>query len=116
MDFSSFESVRQGAEKLRALVTHLDICVLNAGIMRTPLRISENLEIHQKVNHFSQFLLLNEIMDLIEKSPNRPRVISVSSMAHTMGEKNGGQMKYWRTFENEEEYKKEMIIYFERFR
>ena len=106
MDLTSFPSVRQGAEKLRALISHVDICILNAGIMKVPLKISENLELHQKVNYFSQFLLLNEIMDLIEKAPNRPRVISLSSGAHIFGD---GKMKYWRTFENQEEYKKEMI-------
>ena len=81
---------------------NIDICILNAGIMKVPLKISEKLELQQKVNHFSHFVFLNEIMDLIEKSSGRPRIISVSSMAHGFAK---GDSEYWRTFNDEEEYK-----------
>ena len=70
--------------------------------MKVPLKISEKLELQQKVNHFSHFVFLNGIMDLIEKSSGRPRIISVSSMAHGFAK---GDSEYWRTFNDEEEYK-----------
>jgi len=106
MDLASFDSVRAASDELEKRLSHIDIAILNAGIMRTPLKLSEGIEMHQKVNHFSHFLLLNRIMDLLEKAEGRPRVISVSSMAHTYG--NGKQL-YWRKFESEEEYEQEMF-------
>ena len=105
----SFESVRNAAEELHTKMENIDICILNAGIMKVPLKISENLELQQKVNHFSHFVFLNGVMDLIEKSSGRPRIVSVSSMAHGFAK---GNFDYWRTFENEEDYKKVLYIKF----
>lgn len=103
LDLESFESVRKAADTLHSQLSHIDICILNAGVMRAPLRLSEQIELHQKVNHFSHFLLLNSIMDLIDNAPSRPRVISVSSRAHLRG---NGKGQYWKAFINEEDYHK----------
>lgn len=102
LDLESFDSVRKAAKEIHEKMEKIDICILNAGIMKVPFRLSEGIEIQQKVNHFSHFLFLNSVMSLIEKA-EKPRVISLSSAAHQMG---AGNLKLWRTFESEEEYKK----------
>lgn len=94
--------MRNAAKELHSKMQNIDICILNAGIMRVPLQISDHLELQQKVNHFSHFILLNDLIDLIEKSPGRPRIISVSSDAHKFAK---GKSEYWRTFKDQEEYK-----------
>jgi NAD(P)-dependent dehydrogenase (short-subunit alcohol dehydrogenase family) len=69
--------------------------------MKVPFKLSEGFELQQKVNHFSHFVFLNSVMNLIEKS-DKARIISLSSMAHKMG---NGKFQYWRTFESQDEYK-----------
>lgn len=44
--------------------------------MRVPLEFQEGLESQQCTNHFSHFLLLNLIIDIIRKAPGRARVIA----------------------------------------
>ena len=38
MDLASFESVRAASDELEKRLSHIDIAILNAGIMRTPLK------------------------------------------------------------------------------
>jgi NAD(P)-dependent dehydrogenase (short-subunit alcohol dehydrogenase family) len=107
MDLKSFDSVKTASEALRNTVNHVDILILNAGIMKVPLEICEGLESQQCTNHFSHFLFLNLVFDLVKNAEGKPRVISVSSMAHQMSK---NESIYWRKFENEEAYTKEIGI------
>ena len=66
MDLKSFESVRAAAAEVNKL-EQIDIAILNAGIMKVPLELAENMESQQTVNHFSHFLFLNLIYSNIEK-------------------------------------------------
>ena len=84
----SFGSVRSAAESARKSLSHVDICIMNAGIMLVPLELIDGIESMQYVNHFSHFLFLKEIYPLLEAAPGRPRVVSLSSMAHAMGDGN----------------------------
>jgi len=107
MDLKSFDSVKTASEELRKTVDHIDILILNAGIMKVPLEICEGLESQQCTNHFSHFLFLNLVFDLVKNASGKPRVISVSSMAHQMGK---NETFYWRRFENAEAYTKEIGV------
>merc|ERR1712062_130634 len=103
MDLSSFDSVRSAAETITRNKSKIDICILNAGIMKVPLKLCEGFESEQCVNHFSHFLFLSKIMPLIQNAEGKPRVISLSSAAHAWADDN--IEKYWKRYNNEQEYK-----------
>jgi NAD(P)-dependent dehydrogenase (short-subunit alcohol dehydrogenase family) len=65
-DLKSLESVRTAAAEVLSKVEKIDICLLNAGIMRVPLELIRGIESQQFVNHFSHFLLLNLLYPKIE--------------------------------------------------
>ena len=44
--------------------------------MKVPLEICEGLESQQCTNHFSHFLFLNLVYDLVKNASGKPRVIS----------------------------------------
>ena len=44
--------------------------------MKVPMELCEGLESEQCTNHFSHFLFLNLVIDLVKKAPGKPRVIS----------------------------------------
>ena len=44
--------------------------------MKVPLEFCEGLESEQCTIHFSHFLFLNLVIDLVKKAPGKPRVIS----------------------------------------
>lgn len=56
--------------------------------MLVPVKLIEGIESQQYVNHFSQFLLLAELYPLLQKTQGRPRVVSLSSMAHEAADGN----------------------------
>ena len=89
-DLASFDSVRKAASLVKEKLSCLDICILNAGIMLVPVKLIEGIESQQYVNHFSQFLLLAELYPLLQKAQGRPRVVSLSSMAHEGADGNVG--------------------------
>jgi NAD(P)-dependent dehydrogenase (short-subunit alcohol dehydrogenase family) len=64
-DLKSFESVRKAAEEVNKKCAKIDICILNAGIMKVPFELVEKIEIHSAVNHFSHFLFLNLVYEKI---------------------------------------------------
>ena len=84
----SFDSVRKAATEVKEKLSCLDICILNAGIMLVPVKLIDGIESQQYVNHFSQFLLLAELYPLLKKAKGRPRVVSLSSMAHEAADGN----------------------------
>ena len=49
--------------------------------MKVPLEICEGLESQQCTNHFSHFLFLNLVYDLVKQSNGKPRVISGNVVA-----------------------------------
>ena len=52
--------------------------------MKVPLEICEGLESQQCTNHFSHFLFLNLVYDLVKKSNGKPRVISGNVVAFVL--------------------------------
>ena len=88
LDLKSFDSVRQAAAETKKTLSHIDICILNAGIMLVPVELIDGIESEQYVNHFSHFLLLAQLYPLLQAAPGRPRVVSLSSAAHAAGDGN----------------------------
>ena len=115
-DLKSFDSVRQAAAETKKTLDHIDICILNAGIMLVPVELIDGIESEQYVNHFSHFLLLAQLYPLLQAAPTRPRVVSLSSAAHGAGDGNvsiksvillhssTSKPDYWKRHESIEAY------------
>jgi NAD(P)-dependent dehydrogenase (short-subunit alcohol dehydrogenase family) len=88
MHLDSLKSVREGAEKIRGLSDQINVLICNAGIMASPYSKTEDgFELQIGTNHFSQFLLFQELLPQLKKaaSPDHPsRVITLSSEAHLL--------------------------------
>ncbi|RUS76525.1 hypothetical protein EGW08_015718 [Elysia chlorotica] len=85
LDLSSFESIREFANKFNDNEPRLDVLINNAGIMLCPHMLTKDgLEMQIGVNHFGHFLLTNLLMDKL-KSSSPSRIVIVSSLAHRAG-------------------------------
>lgn len=85
LDLGDLESVRAFAEKFSREHRRLDVLVNNAGIMAIPRRTTrDGFEMQIGTNHLGHFALTGLLLTrLVESAP--ARVVTVSSMAHTMG-------------------------------
>lgn len=85
-DFSSQQSVRLVAEKIKQKLIVVDVLVNNAGGVYPEFRLSEDgVEMTMATNHFGPFLLTQLLLPLIEKS-KEGRIVNVSSGSHYRGE------------------------------
>lgn len=87
LDLGSLQSIRQFASSFQADHSRLDVLINNAGVTG-PRRVTvDGFESQIGVNHMGHFLLTNLLLDLMQKSAPS-RVITVSSVAHRVGEIN----------------------------
>jgi NAD(P)-dependent dehydrogenase (short-subunit alcohol dehydrogenase family) len=86
MDLANFASVRAFAEREVADPRPVDVLVNNAGIMALPRRevSKDGFEMQFATNVLGPFLLTGLLMQRI-LSASAPRVVNVSSYAHTIG-------------------------------
>ena len=64
---------------------HLDLLINNAGVMIPPRgTTADGFELQVGTNHLGHFALTAHLLPHLEKAP-KPRVVTVSSIAHTMG-------------------------------
>jgi NAD(P)-dependent dehydrogenase (short-subunit alcohol dehydrogenase family) len=89
MTLDSFTSVRAAATEFLKQSNKLNILVLNAGVMATPLgRTVEGFETQFGTNHLGHFLLFQLLKQtlLASSTPDfNSRVVSVASAAHRFG-------------------------------
>jgi len=81
-DFGALDNVRALANAVRRDYDRLDVLVNNAGILLGgPRRISEDgHELHFQVNYLAGFLLIHELLPLLQESAPA-RIVHVSSVA-----------------------------------
>ncbi len=80
LDLTSLKSIAKAAREVAAPI---DILVLNAGVMATPLRHTEDgFELQMGTNHLGHFAFAGQLLDTLIDGA---RVVSVSSQAHRMG-------------------------------
>ena len=86
LDLGDLDSVRALASKVLRDHVRLDVLINNAGIMAIPrLTTKDGFETQIGTNHLGHFALTGLLIGrLVESAPSR--VVTVSSMAHTMGE------------------------------
>lgn len=91
-DLASMDSIRNFVATFKREQEKLDILINNAGVMRCPRSLTKDgFEMQIGVNHLGHFLLTNLLLDVLKKT--RPsRIVVVSSLAHTRGEINTGDL------------------------
>jgi len=89
LDLADLRSVKTAADKILAKHDRIHYLVLNAGVMACPLsRTAQGLELQFGTNHVGHFYLSQLLLPAVKaagEKGNESRIISVSSLAHTMG-------------------------------
>ncbi|XP_013097678.2 retinol dehydrogenase 13 [Stomoxys calcitrans] len=103
-DLASLDSIRKFAEKFKSEQNRLDILINNAGVMRCPRSLTkEGFELQLGVNHMGHFLLTNLLLNELKKAAPS-RIVVVSSMAHTRGEINIGDLNSEKSYDEGKAY------------
>lgn len=80
LELSSFDSVVDCAESVRALNVPVDMLICNAGIRGVELEVINGVERDLAINHLGHFLLVNRLLDKLYAA-EQGRVVVVSSRA-----------------------------------
>jgi len=84
-DLADLDAVKLMAQGFAARLPKLDVLINNAGVYMTGRRASKDgFEMTLAVNYIAHFLLSVLLLPLLKKSSG-PRVVTVSSIAHTRG-------------------------------
>lgn len=84
-DLGDLAAVARMAQNLAKQLSQLDVLINNAGVYMNERKTSrDGFEMTLAVNHLAHFLLSNLLLPLLKKS-EAPRVVTVSSMAHSSG-------------------------------
>lgn len=85
MDLLDYSSIQDFAQNFRRRHDHLDLLILSAGVMATPLfRDAHGHEGQFAVNHLGHFVLTSAVWPLLCAS-NAARVVVLSSRGHQLG-------------------------------
>jgi NAD(P)-dependent dehydrogenase (short-subunit alcohol dehydrogenase family) len=104
LDLASLESVRSFAEKELARHRPLDILINNAGVMAPPKRLqtADGFELQFGTNVLGHFALTALLMPALEQaaaaSAERPRVVTIASIAHKRGHVNFDDLQSIRSY------------------
>ncbi|XP_017108085.2 retinol dehydrogenase 13 isoform X1 [Drosophila bipectinata] len=103
-DLASQESIRNFVAAYKREQTKLHILINNAGVMRCPRSLTtDGIELQLGVNHMGHFLLTTQLLDMLKKSAPS-RVVNVSSLAHTRGEINTGDLNSDKSYDEGKAY------------
>jgi NAD(P)-dependent dehydrogenase (short-subunit alcohol dehydrogenase family) len=81
LELSDFSSVVECAESVKALGRPLDIVIANAGISGyRELRVIDGVEQTFRINYLGHFVLVNNLLPLVEAAPDG-RIVHVASAA-----------------------------------
>jgi NAD(P)-dependent dehydrogenase (short-subunit alcohol dehydrogenase family) len=98
-DLADLASVARMARELSSSIIQLDVLINNAGVYMTQRKLSsDGFEMTLAVNHLAHFLLTIMLLPLLKKS-TKPRVVTVSSMVHSSGRIEFGDMNGERHFD-----------------
>ncbi|EDV36906.1 uncharacterized protein Dana_GF13188 [Drosophila ananassae] len=103
-DLASQESIRHFVAAYKREQTKLHILINNAGVMRCPRSLTtDGIELQLGVNHMGHFLLTTQLLDMLKKSAPS-RIVNVSSLAHTRGEINTGDLNSDKSYDEGKAY------------
>jgi NAD(P)-dependent dehydrogenase (short-subunit alcohol dehydrogenase family) len=94
LDMASFASVRRAAEQLLRAYPSLDVLVNNAGtVFKEHQLTADGFERTWQTNFLSHVLLTRLLLPALRRAP-KPRVVNVSSIAHTSAKINWENLGY----------------------
>lgn len=99
LDLASLTSVRRAAQTLADLTDHVDVLINNAGVMAPPKGLTEDgFETQMGTNHLGHHAFTGLVLPLMPfRDPKADcRVVTVSSMAHRMGDVDVSDLNYER--------------------
>ncbi|KAH8373051.1 hypothetical protein KR009_011199 [Drosophila setifemur] len=103
-DLASQESIRHFVDAFKLEQEELHILINNAGVMRCPRYLTiDGIELQLGVNHMGHFLLTNLLLDHLKKTAPS-RIVNVSSLAHTRGEINTGDLNSEKSYDESKAY------------
>lgn len=103
-DLASLASVREFAERELAQRRPLDILINNAGVMAPPKRLetADGFELQFGTNVLGHFALAALLMPALElagtKSTDRPRIVTIASIAHKRGQLNFNDLQSTKSY------------------
>ena len=85
LDLASLASVAAFADRFASAHASVDVLVNNAGVMMPPARhlTADGFELQFGTNYLGHFALTAHLLPLL-RAGNRPRVVSLSSIAHKL--------------------------------
>ncbi|XP_034129783.1 retinol dehydrogenase 12 isoform X2 [Drosophila guanche] len=103
-DLASLDSIRNFVAAFKREQKTLNVLINNAGVMRCPRsHTKDGFEMQLGVNHMGHFLLTTLLLDLLKISAPS-RIVNVSSLAHTRGEINTGDLNSDKSYDEGRAY------------
>ncbi|SEO06165.1 NAD(P)-dependent dehydrogenase, short-chain alcohol dehydrogenase family [Amphibacillus marinus] len=89
LDLADLSSIKAFSERVTAEFNSLDMLINNAAVMNPPQRklTSDGFELQLGTNYLGHFALTAQLLPLLRQA-NKPRVVTLSSVAHLSGEIN----------------------------
>ncbi|XP_038075223.1 retinol dehydrogenase 11-like isoform X2 [Patiria miniata] len=104
LDLGSLKSVRMFCKTFLATESQLDILINNAGVFFCPyMQTEDGYEYHFGVNHLGHFLLTNQLLLLLKKSP-KSRVVNVSSFTYAFTSLDFDNLNYKHSYSRMQAY------------
>lgn len=99
LDLASLDSIEAFAESLRSSHDSLDLLINNAAVMTPPKRFAtaDGFELQFGTNYLGHFALVAQLLPLLRKG-NKPRVVSLSSVAARSGAINFDDLQAQRSY------------------
>eukprot|EP00227_Mantoniella_beaufortii_P016875 CAMPEP_0197591730 /NCGR_PEP_ID=MMETSP1326-20131121/13881_1 /TAXON_ID=1155430 /ORGANISM="Genus nov. species nov., Strain RCC2288" /LENGTH=360 /DNA_ID=CAMNT_0043157277 /DNA_START=156 /DNA_END=1235 /DNA_ORIENTATION=- len=87
LDLASLSAVDDFVAEFTARYARCDVLMNNAGVLALPQRTltEDGLEMQMGVNHFGHFYLTSKMLPMILDTPGRPRIVTLTSVAHEFG-------------------------------
>jgi NAD(P)-dependent dehydrogenase (short-subunit alcohol dehydrogenase family) len=115
LDLASLSSVRDFAKKELAQHRPLHILINNAGVMAPPKRLQtvDGFELQFGTNVLGHFALTAHLMPALEQaatvSQDRPRIVTIASIAHKRGQLNFDDLQSTKTYSPMKSYQQSKL-------
>ena len=99
LDLSSLASVAACADRLSRTLPRIDLLINNAGVMAIPARhvTADGFEMQLGANYLGHFALTLRLLPRLLAAP-RPRVVTLSSLAHRSGRIHFDDLQFERRY------------------
>ncbi|KGE17647.1 SDR family oxidoreductase [Paenibacillus wynnii] len=110
LDLASLASVQAFGKRMNKERQSLDLLINNAGVMTPPTRkvTKDRFELQFGTNYLGHFALTAHLMPLLRKG-EKPRVISLGSVAHRNGSIHFDDLQFERRYHASESYAQSKI-------